>query len=271
MSDFIYCLNSSTIRPTPILEKIRIAGEVGYSAIELWHDDIDLHLSKGGQLADIRKAVNDQGLEVPTTIYLKGWAEPDDVVRKCELDECKRRMEHSVAVGAKHIIAGPPPGACDRAFVGAKYAELLDLGLSMGAKPAFEYLGFVDDINNIDAAIEVVMHSQHPQATIVLDPFHCFRGGKGFESIAKLTNTSIAISHFNDTPSSPPREQQHDHSRVMPGDGHMDLRRYLDLLKQVGYGRWLSLELFREDLWSRDPREVAKLGLDKMRAVAEHR
>ena len=55
----------------------------------------------------------------------------------------------------------------------------------------------------------------------------------------------------------------------MPGDGHMDLHRYLDLLRQVGYRRWLSLELFREDLWSRDPREVAKLGLEKMRAVAE--
>ena len=269
MSDFIYCLNSSTIRPTPILDKIRIAGEVGYSAIELWHDDIDLHLSKGGQLADIRKAVNDQGLEVPTTIYLKGWAEPDDALRQLELHECKRRMEQSVAVGAQHIIAGPPPGVCDRAFVGAKYAELLDLGLSMGVKPAFEYLGFVDDINSIYAAIEIITNSKHPQATVVLDPFHCFRGGAGFESIAKLKDTSIAISHFNDTPSSPPREQQHDHSRVMPGDGHMDLRRYLDLLRQVGYRRWLSLELFREDLWSRDPREVAKLGLEKMRAVAE--
>lgn len=269
MSDFIYCLNSSTIRPTPILDKIRIAGETGYAAIELWHDDIDLHLSKGGQLTDIRKAVNDQGLEVPTTIYLKGWAEPDDSVRKVELDECKRRMDQSVAVGAHYIISGPPPGACEHAFVGAKYAELLDLGLAMGVKPAFEYLGFVDDINSIDAAIEVVEHSKHPQATIVLDPFHCFRGGKGIESIAKLKGSSIAISHFNDTPSSPPREQQHDHSRVMPGDGHMDLRRYLDLLKQVGYRRWLSLELFREDLWARDPREVAKLGLEKMRSVAE--
>ncbi len=30
MADFIYCLNSSTIRPTPILDKIRIAGETGY-------------------------------------------------------------------------------------------------------------------------------------------------------------------------------------------------------------------------------------------------
>lgn len=271
MSDFIYCLNSSTIRPTPILDKIRIAGEVGYSAIELWHDDIDLHLSKGGQLADIRKAIADQGLEVPTTIYLKGWAEPDDSVRQREIDECRRRMDQSVVVGALHVIAGPPPDACDRNFVASKYAELLDIGLSIGVKPAFEYLGFVEDINSIDAAIEIITKSGHPQATVVLDPFHCFRGGAGFESIAKLKDSQIAISHFNDTPSSPPREQQHDHSRVLPSKGHLDLRRYLDLLKQVGYHRWLSLELFREDFWASDPATVAKQGLEKMRSVAEER
>ena len=269
MSDFIYCLNSSTIRPTPIMDKIRIAGETGYSAIELWHDDIDLHLSKGGQLSDLRKAVSDFGLTVPTSIYVKGWADPDAAVRKTELDECRRRFEQAAAVGAIHVIAGPPGGACDRAHVARCYAELLDIGLSFGVRPAFEYLGFVDDINTIDAAIEIVTNSRHPQATIVLDPFHCFRGGGGFESIAKLTESQIAISHFNDTPASPPRIEQHDHSRVMPGDGHLDLKRYLDLLRGVGYRRWLSLELFREDLWSRDPHEVAKLGLGKMRAVAE--
>lgn len=269
MSDFIYCLNSSTIRPTPILEKIRIAGEVGYAAIELWHDDIDLHLSKGGQLTDIRNAVDDQGLTVPTTIYLKGWAEPDAAVRQVEIDECKRRFEQAAVVGAIHVISGPPPSHCDRAFVAKCYYELLELGLTFGVRPAFEYLGFVDDINSIDAAIEIITNSQHSQATIVLDPFHCFRGGAGFESIAKLSSEQIAISHFNDTPASPSRLEQHDHSRVMPGEGHLDLRRYLDLLRGTGYRRWLSLELFREDLWASDPREVAKLGLEKMRAVAE--
>ena len=57
----------------------------------------------------------------------------------------------------------------------------------------------------------------------------------------------------------------------MPGDGHLDMKRYLDLLRGVGYRRWLSLELFREDLWARDPREVAKLGLEQMRGFAEGR
>src|SRR4029078_4940354 len=75
MADFVYCLNSSTIRPTPILKKIEIAGQAGYAAIELWHDDIDAHLARGGTLKELRHALDDRQLAVPTTIYLKGWFE----------------------------------------------------------------------------------------------------------------------------------------------------------------------------------------------------
>ena len=56
----------------------------------------------------------------------------------------------------------------------------------------------------------------------------------------------------------------------MPGDGIFDLARYCQLLREVGYTKWLSLELFREDLWQQDPEEVARVGLEKMKAVAEN-
>ena len=89
------------------------------------------------------------------------------------------------------------------------------------------------------------------------------------ESIARLRGDQIAVAHFNDTPAQPAREQQHDADRVWPGDGHLDLHRYLALLRQIGFRGWLSLELFRKDLWTRDPLEVARTGLGKMRTVVE--
>jgi len=269
MADFLYCLNSSTIRPTPILKKIEIAGKAGYTAIELWHDDIDAHLAAGGTLKEIRKALDDQNLDVPTSIYLKGWFETTGPAHVAALDECKRRMDQSVEVGAIHIIAGPPGGMADHDLGARNYRELLQIGLAMGVKPAMEFLGFVDDINTIEDALEIVAKADHPAGTVVLDPFHIFRGGGSLESIGKLRSEQVAIMHFNDTPVSPPREQQHDKNRVYPGDGHLNLKRELDLLRKIGYDRWLSLELFREDLWARNPLEVARVGLEKMRAVAE--
>jgi 2-keto-myo-inositol isomerase len=113
MPKFLYSLNTSTIKPTPLLEKIRVAGQAGYAAIELWHEDIDAFMAKGGKLTDIRKAVADQGLTVPTTIYLKGWFETTGAEHARELEECKRRMHQSAELGAIHVIAGPPGGKAD--------------------------------------------------------------------------------------------------------------------------------------------------------------
>ena len=152
MADFLYCLNSSTIRTTPLLDKIRTAGQAGYSAIELWHDDIDAYLAGGGKLADIKKALADQGLALPTTIYLKGWFETSGAEHARALEECKRRMHIAAELGAIHIISGPPGGKADHDQGARNYRELLEIGLGIGVKPAMEYLGFVDDINTIEAA-----------------------------------------------------------------------------------------------------------------------
>jgi sugar phosphate isomerase/epimerase len=269
MADFIYSLNSSTIRPTPIMDKIRIAAQAGYAAIELWHDDIDLYLSTGGKLEDIRKLIDDLGLQVPTTIFLKGWWDAEGEEYEKNIDEIKRRLNQSAILGAPHAIAGPPLGKVDFELGGRQYAKLLAVGREFGVKPVMEYLGFSEQVNTIEAAIDVMDRAGDPDATTVVDPFHCFRGGGPIESLRKLTPERIAISHFNDSPADPPREQQHDPNRVLPGDGIVDLKLYCDCLREIGYNRCLSLELFNETLWKQDPLEVAKVGLEKMKAVAE--
>lgn len=269
MTKLKYSLNASTIRPTPILDKIKIAGETGYAAIELWHDEIDQHLAQGGTLDDLKKALSDHGLAVPTTIYLAGWFDATGDEYAQAIDECKRRMAQAVELGAPHIIAGPPPGVADYDLGAQHYRDLLEIGDAMGVKPAMEFLGFVEQLNTIEDALEVMQKSGHADATTVIDPFHIFRGGGSVESISRLSADQIAVSHFNDVVSDPPRAEQHDKDRVMPGDGIFDLKRYVELLGETGYDGFLSLELFREDLWTQDPREVARVGLDKMRAVVE--
>ena len=83
MSEFVYCLNTSTIRPTPLLEKIRIAGEAGYQAIEPWNDEITDYLEQGGTMAELKRALADAGLKVVSVIALHGWVttEGDEYAR----------------------------------------------------------------------------------------------------------------------------------------------------------------------------------------------
>ena len=194
-----YCLNASTIRPTPLLDKIRIAGEVGYGAIELWHDDLDAHIADGGALADVKSALADQGLVVPTTIYLAGWFDATLEAYPAVLEECKCRMGQASALGASYVIASPPAGEADYDIGAARYRELLEIGATMGVKPSMEFLGFVDQFNSIEDALDVMERSAHPDATTILDPFHVYRGGGDMESILKLKPGQIAISHFDNT------------------------------------------------------------------------
>jgi 2-keto-myo-inositol isomerase len=269
-AQFRYCLNGSTLRTTPVLGQIEAAGRAGYEAIELWHDKLDEHLAAGGTLAEVRAALAHWKLAVPTTIYLARWFETIGDEHLAVMGDCLRKLNQAAAIGAGHVIACPPMGAADYETGSRHYRELLELGLTLGVKPAMEFLGFVQELNTLDLALDVVHRAGHPAGTIVLDPFHVSRGGGSMESIRKLRPEQIAICHFNDIPAQPPANVQRDEDRVLPGAGVYDLKRFVRLLSEIGYSGWLSLELFRQDLWDRDPQEVARLGLQAMRHVVEN-
>ncbi len=61
MADFSFGLNTSTIQPAGLMDKIRVTAAAGYDAIELWIMDVEAHLAAGKPLADVRKALMTPG------------------------------------------------------------------------------------------------------------------------------------------------------------------------------------------------------------------
>lgn len=267
MPPFGLGLNASTIRGTPVLRQIQAASLAGFEALELWFADTDAHRAAGGSLSELRRALDDAGLAVPTLIYVGDWFDVPEIRWPEAKERCARRFAEAAVLGAPHVIAAPPAGAADAVTGARRYRELLDIGGREGALPAFEFLGFVDHYRTLESALEILELADHPAGSTVVDPFHVFRGGGSFESLSRLRAPQIAVSHFNDAPALPERERQHDADRVWPGEGCLDLPRYLELLGQTGYRGVLSLELFREELWRRDPLEVAREGMQRLRAA----
>lgn len=262
-------LNASTIRGTPILRQIEVASRAGFGGIELWFADIDEFLARGGSVGELRAALDASKLAVPTIIYMGGWMEAPEAEWSRVRDHCRARLRLAAALRAPYVIACPPAGRADPIRGAVRYRELLEAGCEEGALPAMEFLGFVEQFNTIESALEIVERAKHPAGTVVLDPFHVFRGGGSMEAILRLTGSQIAVAHFNDAPQEPPREKQHDADRVWPGEGVLPLESYVGMLRRAGYTGWLSIELFRPELWSRDPGEVARIALEKMRPWVE--
>ena len=100
-------------------------------------------------------------------------------------------------------------------------------------------------------------------STMVVDSFHIHRGQGELSDLRRIPGERIGIVHINDAPADPTRTTQGDNHRVMPGDGIIDLPGFFNLLREQQYRGPISLELFNETYWARDPHAVAKEGLTK--------
>jgi 2-keto-myo-inositol isomerase len=269
MSDFVYCLNTSTIRPTRLLEKVRVAGLVGYQAIEPWNEEIDGYLAEGGSISELSRAIRDAGLKVVSVIALNGWITSNGAAHTAALDECRRRMDQAAQLGSPYIVASPPQEVVDLDRAIARFTELMAIGKSLGVTPSMEFLGFVDGIKNVAGAWGIARGTGDPQATVVADVFHMIRGGGSVDDLLQLPGDKLANFHINDVPARPDPLTQTDHDRVMVGDGIADLPKVIANLRSIGYHGPLSLELFNRDLWECDPETVARRGLERIRSLVE--
>jgi sugar phosphate isomerase/epimerase len=272
---FRYGLNTSTIsgQKLTLVQEIELAARAGYQAIEPWMREIDAHVKNGGTVKDLAKRAADNGLTVESVIDFFEWIVDDDERRKKALEQARRNMDSAQQMGAKRI-ACPPVGATKQAdlnlFKAAeRYRALLEIGDKIGIVPQVELWGFSASLSKLGECTLVAMESAHPQACLLLDIYHLYKGGSGFGGLRLLNGTAVHVIHMNDYPADPPRTTVTDAHRVYPGDGVAPFKEIFRTLRAIGFRGTLSLELFNRDYWQRDALVVARTGLDKMRAAVK--
>jgi hypothetical protein len=266
------CLDTATIRPVPLLEKIRIAAEAGYDAIEPWDSELADHERSGGSLADLGKHLRDLGLRVPSVIGLWNAIPETQEAWDAQLPASRDRMRMAHAIGAEHIQVIPQPERprerFDPAWAAARYRDLLEIGIrDYQLVPAMIFVKFLPGSRTLGQAAQIAIDSGHPQAKVIPDTFHMFIGGTPFGGLQHLRGEFIAIFQFNDAPAAPARDALEDRHRVYPGDGVLPLGDVLRDLRRIGFKGCVSLELYNEEYWKQDPMTVARTGLEKTLAV----
>ncbi|WP_209330400.1 sugar phosphate isomerase/epimerase family protein [Lunatimonas salinarum] len=271
-SNFRYCLNTSTIRgQNPgIVKYIEIASKAGYDGIELWVEDIKKFVDEQGAPA-LRKLLETNRLKAENAIGFAPWMAMDEARSAAGFKQMEEEMNMLAAIGC-HRIAAPAignDGPIDLLAAGAKYRRLLDLGRKTGVRPQLEFWGAFKPFHHLGQTLAVAAAANDPDARILADVYHLFRGGSGYDGLKLLNGQAIEIFHMNDYVDSIPREQQEDKDRVYPGDGAAPMTQILTDLQNMGGEKVLSLELFNRTYWEQDPLEVAKTGLAKMKAAVK--
>jgi len=270
---FGYCLNTSTLKGQKLgIERlVALTAKAGYDGIEPWIGELDEYVAQGGKLKDLGKRIADYGLTVESAIGFFEFVLDDPTRRRKAFEEAKRNFEMLRAIGGKRIAA-PPFGHQDKPGLNLwktaeRYAQLCDLGKKFDVVPMLEFWGFSKSLNKLGEALFVLAEAGHPDACMLCDVYHLYKGESGFGGLRLLGPHTIGVMHMNDVPKNFSAAKITDADRVWPGDGIAPLTQIFRDLRDIGFTGPLSLELFNETYWKMDPLACAKKGLEKTRAA----
>ncbi len=262
-----FCLNTSTIKPQPLLRKIELAGAAGYDGIELWLNDVYDFIGRGGEVGEVERALADAGLMVPSEIAIRQWGDQEGWEYELVKDEARRRFALGARLGAPFIVATPPLELARQDHLPERYRDLLQIGREEGIRPTFEYISFFKSVYNLADAWRIVQETDDEDSSIILDAFHNWNSISSLDDLRAVPLEKISHYHIDDAHPDIAATEQKDPDRVMIGEGQIDLAGEIAVLKEKGYDKTMSLELFNAELWKADPLEVITTGLERMKSL----
>ena len=121
-------------------------------------------------------------------------------------------------------------------------------------------------LHRLGELMYVVVESGDPDAALLLDVYHIYRGGSSFNGLGLVDGNAVKVLHMNDYPDIP-REKIGDKDRVYPGDGIAPIPSILKTMIDSGFSGVLSLELFNPTYWEDDIENVLAKGISSMKAA----
>ena len=266
-----FSVNASTLRGygLTLLEQVKAVAASGFRGYEPWMKDIRA-AKAAGELDEVCQVAQGGGVSFVNGIAFGQWVNPDPSIRKAGLEETMRDMELLAEMGCQCIAAsmfgvqksGSP--IVPKEGIAERYAAVLDLGRKMGVRPLLEYWGHSVNLSRLEDALDVLKMLNRPDAAILADVYHTYRGGGSFETYRQLPAGTIPVLHVNDYPAQPPREQLVDADRVWPGDGVAPWKDIFGNLSAAGANPWLSIEVFNPSYWKTTPADTLGTGRRKL-------
>ena len=170
-------------------------------------------------------------------------------------------------------VAAPAAGPWNEKIEGIKtvaerYAAALDVCAEFGVRALLELWGASPTLYNVADCMAICAETRRPDAALLLDAYHLYRGGNSFAALNLISGTAMPVFHMNDYPAEPEREKLTDADRVFPGDGICPIVDVVRTLIRNGFTGALSLELFNKTYREKmTALEQAKIGLEKMTKI----
>ncbi len=267
------CLNLSTIMGQNLgfIKELEVASKAGFRSVEIWVPTLEKYLQNGGSIAEAKKVVSDLGLSIENTIGFAPWIVDESEVRTKGLEQMKKEMGWVRELGCLRMAA-PPMGATNKPELnlkaaGERYAKILELGKQQDVVPQLEMWGHSKCLNRVSDVLFVAAEAGKPDAKLLLDVYHLYRGESSLDSLHVVGENSLDIFHVNDYTTNIKPADIKDADRIYVGDGEAPIEDIIRKLTPNNRPLVISLELFNKTYYAQDANLVAKTGFEKMKQL----
>ena len=266
-------VNQATLMKTPMDVFLQAISKAGFEGVELRRDETFEYL-KDNSIEDLKQLLESNNLECITFNAVELFSLcPEEKFKKI-LNYTERLMEIGNQIGCDMIITVPSFNddlSLDESKIILKTFNRLKILSKLASdydfKLGFEPLGFPNcSVRKVDMALKVIESEELPEMGLVIDTFHFFVGEHSVNELGTIPLDKLWLIHMNDAIEKPFNELQDSH-RVLPCHGFFNLEMFVKKLKEIGYDKWLSLELFNEKIWEEDPYKVAEDSIESIRKL----
>jgi len=249
-----YAICNETFGDWPLERAFAFAKECGYEGIEIapFTIDPDARRISARRRREVRRQAEAAGLAVVGLHWLLAKTEgfylttPDDAVRRATGLYLADLARLCGDLGGKVLVLGSPqqrnllPGVTHEEAVKLA-ADCISVALpalqEAGATLAVEPLGPAegDFLNTADAAVPLIDMLASPQVRLHLDVKAMASEGEPIADIIRRHAARLAHFHANDP------------NLLGPGMGDVDFTPIMATLREIDYGGWVSVEVFKYD------------------------
>ncbi|MDX2598496.1 sugar phosphate isomerase/epimerase [Streptomyces caniscabiei] len=251
-----------TVKQLSLPELVEGCVELGITSVGLWREPVAAH-----GLDATAKLVRDAGLAVTTLCRGGFFTAIDPAERAAALADNRKAIDEAATLGTDTLVlvsGGLPAGSKDlhgaRERIADALAELGPYAASNGVRLAIEPLHpmFASDrcvVSTLSQALDIAERFPADQVGVTVDTYHIWWDDTAPAAIARA-GASGRIHTFQLADWITPLPQGVLTGRGQIGDGAIDMREWKSYVEAAGYTGPIEVELFNDDLWAGDGREL---------------
>lgn len=257
-----FSINQMTVKQLSMPELVDGCVELGIGGVGLWREPVAVY-----GLDATAKLVRDAGLSVTTLCRGGFFTAIDPTERAAALADNRKAIDEAATLGTDTLVlvsGGLPAGSKDlhgaRERIADALAELGPYAASNGVRLAIEPLHpmFASDrcvVSTLSQALDIAERFPADQVGVTVDTYHIWWDDTAPAAIARA-GASGRIHTFQLADWITPLPQGVLTGRGQIGDGAIDMREWKSYVEAAGYTGPIEVELFNDELWAGDGREL---------------